>query len=133
MDFVVPVLLEEHRNLEAAAAMVTDGDDRPRRVYFVETSRNVPHWHELGAGDARLFEFPRLAYVEQQRLLAPRVGEPAGELGRRDLLHQKRNRGGRSAVASGGTPLSKRSTGWDGAGSGELTSPAGITRSPPPT
>src|SRR5947207_12937998 len=109
MHVVVPVLLKEQRHLQAAAAVVADRDDRPRRVYLIEACGDLAHRHQLGAGDARSFELPGLAHVEKKRRLARGVGEPGGELRRMDLLHQKRKRGGCSALTSGASTVSKRS------------------------
>ena len=56
--------------------MMADRDHLAGVVELAQARRHFPHRDMRRAFDARLFPFPRLAHVEQQRLLATRVGEP---------------------------------------------------------
>src|SRR5258708_40224396 len=113
MRFCKATFFEKHRHLHAAAAVVADRDYFPVRIELAKARRYLAHRHELRALDAGLLILPRLAHVEQQRLGAPPVGEPGGQLRGRDLLPaqaQNFKRGGRSAVTSGAITVWHRAT-----------------------
>src|SRR5512145_572371 len=102
------VFLEKHRHLQAAAAVVADRHHVPVSLELFDPAGHLAHRDVLRACDARGLPFPSLADVQQHGLLAPRIGEPRGELGRADVL-QKRNLGACSALTSGASEVSNRS------------------------
>src|SRR5688500_7214984 len=102
------VLLEKYRHLQAAAAVVADRHHVPVPLELFDPAGHLAHRDVLRASDARGLPFPSLADVQQHGLLALRIGEPRGELGRADVV-QKRNLGARSALTSGASNVSKRS------------------------
>ncbi len=87
MDSCETGSFEEHPDLVTPVAVVTDRDESPFGVELLVAGRNLPHGHELSPFDARPFVFPRLAYVEQKRLLPASIREPGGQLRRADLFH----------------------------------------------
>ena len=87
MYFFETCLFQEDRHLLAAAAVVTDRDDIPFRIELLMAGRDFAHRDEMRARDARSFELPGLAHVEQQRFLAPSVGEACSQILRADLFH----------------------------------------------
>src|SRR5918999_2605565 len=98
MNFGKAVLLEEHCDLLAASAVMADRNHLLVRIELAEARRDLPHRDVLRPFNARGLPFPGLAHVEEHGLLAALVREPGGKLSRRDLIHQKRNRGGCSAL-----------------------------------
>src|SRR5688500_10773104 len=84
------VLLEKHRHLLAAAAMMADRDHLAGVVELADARRHFPHRDVRRAFDARPFPVPRLAQVEQQRLFPAAIGKPGREFRRGDLPDQVR-------------------------------------------
>ena len=85
MYFGEAILLEKHRDLLAAPAVMADRDHFACIVELADTRRNLAHRDMRSAFDARGLPFPGLAHVEQQRLVPAAIGKPAGELRRGDL------------------------------------------------
>jgi hypothetical protein len=111
MDARKTLLFQKQANLQAAPAVVADHHDVVVRLELAEPTWHLLHRHVRRALDAGGLELPRLAHVEQNRLRATFVGEPRGQVRRRDLPHraQKRNRDGCSALTSGAMTVSNRS------------------------
>jgi len=74
MDFGKAVLLEKHRHLLAAPAMMADRHDFAPLVQLSHTRRYFAHGDMRRAFDARGLPFPRLAHVEQLRLFPAAIG-----------------------------------------------------------
>src|SRR5687767_9981198 len=108
MNSFETVLLEEHRYLQAAAAVVADRHHILVALELVDPAGHLAHRDVLCAFDTCGVPLPLLAHVEEDRVLSARVGEPRRELRRADVF-QKRNLGARSAFTSGGSMVSKRS------------------------
>src|SRR6185503_17837417 len=81
------LLFEEQRDLHAAPAVMADRHHFLLVVDLADSCRKLAHRDERGTRHARLVELPRLAHVEQHRLLATLIAEPGGELCRSDRVH----------------------------------------------
>jgi hypothetical protein len=108
-----PLTLQECDDLHTSHPVMTNYDRGMLAINLVDTSGNLVHRHVVRAFDARKREFPRLAYVKDERLLSALRAEQISKGFWRELAHRARNqkekRDGSGAFTSGGNTVSNNS------------------------
>jgi len=69
MQVVKTLALQKCDDLQTSHAVMTNYDRRMRTVYAVHACRNHAHGQMLGSLDMGKLPLPRLAHIEQKRLL----------------------------------------------------------------